>query len=85
LRRLSLSSIPFKAVGESFPEDATSVVSSSWGVASPVRGNGVEVPEDDVRECSRLVRNELGQVLRLSVAIYNTLTLVSESRLDCCS
>ena len=33
-----------------------SVLSSSGGVAFPVTWNGVEAPEDDARECSRLKR-----------------------------
>ena len=43
-------------------ENATSVVSSSRGVVVSVTGNGVEAPEGDARECSRLKkRDESGQ------------------------
>ena len=59
------------------------MLSSSWGVASPVRGDGVEVPEDF--ECSRLkekssvftrrdLRSSLHQFLNLAlVATHDSL------------
>ena len=50
------------------------MILSSWGVTSPLCENGVEVPEDDVGEYSRLEKKTwFGQILRSSVVLMTSL------------
>jgi hypothetical protein len=60
-----------------------SVLSSSRGVAFPVTWNGVEAPEDDARECSRLKKKrKLGRII-LHSPVAIALTLIFELHHRC--